>query len=137
MKTILVLLLVIDLANLIYGHVPVKVPEDQKARTAQIAAECIAQEKITPEQAIEFSKGEFTKADKNVKCYANCFLTKAGVVVDGVVQTSVVMEKMGPTVGEEKLKATMEKCSKLKGSDHCETAFMMFECYHKEHADIA
>ncbi|XP_058983545.1 general odorant-binding protein 56d-like [Musca domestica] len=137
MKSILVTFLVIYSANLITGLVPLKIPDDQKARAAGIASDCIAQEKITTEQAVEFSKGEFSKANKNVKCYANCFLTKAGVLVDGVLQTSVVMEKMAPSVGEAKLKAIMEKCGKVKGSDQCETAFMMFECYHKEHADIA
>ncbi|XP_073845118.1 general odorant-binding protein 56d-like [Musca autumnalis] len=137
MKVLIAAIFVIHLFGPILGHVPVKVPEDHKEKAAQIAADCIAQEQITPEQVALFAKGEFAKADHKVKCYANCFLTKAGVLVDGVIQTSVVMEKMGPSVGEEKLKATMEKCGKMKGSDHCETAFMMLECYHKEHADIA
>lgn len=111
--------------------------EDQKARVAQIAAECITQEKTTSDAVMAFAKGEFSKADKNVKCYANCFLTKAGILVDGVLQVDVVKAKMGPTVGEEKVKVILEKCGHLKGSDNCETAFMLFECHHKEHADIA
>ncbi|XP_075166717.1 general odorant-binding protein 56d-like [Haematobia irritans] len=137
MKYLSIFALVVLLAGeTVNALVPVKLSAEQMARAAQVAAECIAQEKTTKDAVIAFSQGEFSKADKNVKCYANCFLTKAGILVDGVVQPSVVKQKLEGTVGEEKLKAIMEKCGHLKGSDNCETAFMLFECYHKEHADI-
>uniref|UniRef100_A0A1I8NSP9 Uncharacterized protein n=1 Tax=Stomoxys calcitrans TaxID=35570 RepID=A0A1I8NSP9_STOCA len=137
MKSLEVLVVVALFAGqLVHGHIPVKLNPEQMAKTAVIASECITQEKTSKEAVVAFSQGDFSKADKNLKCYSNCFLTKTGFLVDGVLQMDVVKSKMGPHLGEDKLKVIMEKCAHLKGSDNCETAFMLFECYHKEHADI-
>lgn len=94
------------------------------------------QEKSTTDAVQALAKGQFDGLDRNAKCFGNCILEKAGFLANGVVQPSVIMAKLGPNVGEEKLNAIMSKCNSLKGSDNCETAFVLYECYYKQHASI-
>ncbi|EDW60309.1 general odorant-binding protein 56d [Drosophila virilis] len=110
--------------------------DEQKAKAKANGAACAEQEGITKEQAHALRQGNFDNADAKVKCFANCFLEKTGFMADGQIKSDVVLEKLGPIVGVDKVKAAQEKCDSLKGADKCDTAFQVYQCYYKNHAEI-
>ncbi|KAH8298450.1 hypothetical protein KR044_003477 [Drosophila immigrans] len=114
----------------------IKLSEEQKAKAREHGAACIEQEGITKEQAHSLRDGSFDGADAKVKCFANCFLEKTGFLVDGQIKPDVVLEKLSPIAGADKVKAIQAKCDSLKGTDKCDTAFQLYQCYHKNQAKI-
>ncbi|XP_073844160.1 general odorant-binding protein 56d-like [Musca autumnalis] len=131
-----IVLVVAFICAVVNGQTPLNLTEQQKLRALQYSAECLEKEKSTTDAAKALIKGQFDGLDKNAKCFGNCFLEKAGFLIDGVVQPAVLSEKLGPNVGQDRLNAIMSKCNSLKGSDNCETAFVLYQCYYKEHASF-
>lgn len=78
--------------------------------------------------------GQFDNTNENLKCFTNCFLEKAGLLVDGQTQDAVILEKLGSIFGVDKVKTAMSKCNSLKYADKCETAFELYKCYYKTNA---
>ncbi|EDV98270.1 general odorant-binding protein 56d [Drosophila grimshawi] len=110
--------------------------EEQKQQAKVFAVACGEQEGISKEQAIALRDGKFENVDEKVKCFANCFLEKAGFIVNGQIKPDVVLTKLTILDGLEKVKAVQAKCDSLKGENNCDTAFKLYECYHQNHADI-
>lgn len=79
-------------------------------------------------------QGQFDNADQNLKCFTNCFLEKSGFLVDGKVQESAISSKLGPIVGDSKIAGIMQQCNSIKGTDNCDTAFKLYQCYYKQNA---
>ncbi|KAH8285202.1 hypothetical protein KR054_006153 [Drosophila jambulina] len=131
MKFLVVLsaILAVSLADL-------QLSDEQKAVAHANGALCAQQEGITKDQALALRAGNFENPDEKVKCFANCFLEKTGFLVDGQVQPSVVLAKLGPLAGEDNVKAVQAKCDSLKGSDKCDTAFQLYKCYYENRAHI-
>ncbi|XP_030387808.1 general odorant-binding protein 56d-like [Scaptodrosophila lebanonensis] len=113
-----------------------KLSEEQKQKAHEHAAECVKQEGITKEQAMALRKGDFTDTDPKVKCFANCFLTKAGFIQDGEVKPDVVLAKLGPIEGEATVKEVQASCDSLKGENACDTAYQLFQCYYKHKSQL-
>ncbi|XP_061388513.1 general odorant-binding protein 56d-like [Musca vetustissima] len=131
-----VALVVLVICTIVNGQIPINLSEQQKINALQYSAECFEKEHSTTEAATALIKGQFDGLDKNAQCFANCFLQKAGFISNGVPQPEVLSQKLGPNVGQDKLDAIMAKCNSLKGSDNCETAFVLYQCYYKEHATL-
>ncbi|EDW74828.1 Odorant-binding protein 56d [Drosophila willistoni] len=110
--------------------------DEQKAQAHANGALCVQQEGITKEQAMALRAGNFEDKDPKVKCFANCFLEKTGFIADGQVKPDVVLAKLGPLAGADKVKAVQAKCDSLKGADKCDTAYQLYECYYKNSAHI-
>uniref|UniRef100_A0A1L8EDP4 Proteinral odorant-binding protein 56d n=2 Tax=Haematobia irritans TaxID=7368 RepID=A0A1L8EDP4_HAEIR len=135
MKLVIAVLCLIAVTG-VYGQSQLNLSEEQKVHALQYAAACMEQEKSTTEDSVALTRGQFSGLSKNAKCFVKCFFEKAGFMKDGVVLPDVLTEKLGPNVGEDKLKAIMGKCNSVKGSDKCDTAFKLFECYYKEHTSF-
>jgi len=88
------------------------------------------------EQAAALRSGIFNNVDAKVKCFVNCFLEKIGFLVGGQVKADVVTKKLGPIAGADKVKSAQVECDSIKGSDNCDTAFKLFQCYHKYDASL-
>ncbi|XP_023160822.1 general odorant-binding protein 56d isoform X2 [Drosophila hydei] len=131
MKYLIVLVAIVALVA-----ADVQLTDEQKARAKANAGACIEQEGVAKEQAMALREGKFENVDDKVKCFANCFLEKSGFLVDGQIKPDVVLEKIGPIVGVEKVKAAQEKCDSLKGTDKCDTAFQLYQCYYKQNTQI-
>ncbi|XP_034477139.1 general odorant-binding protein 56d-like [Drosophila innubila] len=110
--------------------------DEQKAAVRENAKACVEQEGITKEQAQALRDGNFDNVDGKVKCFASCFLEKTGLVVDGQIKPDVIQAKLGPLVGADKVKEVQAKCDSIKGSDKCDTAFQLYQCYHKSNAQL-
>lgn len=109
----------------------VQLTDEQKAKAHASALACIEQEGITKEQGLTLRDGKFDNVDGKVKCFANCFLEKAGFIADGQVKPDVVEQKLTPIFGAENVKAAQAKCDSIKGTDNCDTAFQLYKCYHE------
>ncbi|KAH8389273.1 general odorant-binding protein 56d [Drosophila serrata] len=128
--------LVVLSAILAVSVADLQLSEEQKAVAHANGALCAQQEGITKDQAIALRAGNFENADEKVKCFANCFLEKTGFMVDGQLQPTVVLAKLGPLAGEDNVKAVQAKCDSLKGADKCDTAFQLYKCYYENRAHI-
>ncbi|XP_017123108.1 general odorant-binding protein 56d [Drosophila elegans] len=128
--------LIVLTAVLAFTAAELQLSDEQRAVAQANGALCIQQEGITKEQATALKAGDFSDTDPKVKCFANCFLEKTGFLIDGQVQPAVVLAKLGPLGGEDTVKAVQAKCDGIKGSDKCDTAYQLFQCYHNNRAQI-
>ncbi|XP_017051277.1 general odorant-binding protein 56d [Drosophila ficusphila] len=128
--------LIVLTAILAMSAAELQLSDEQKAVVHANGALCAQQEGITKDQALALRNGKFDDTDAKVKCFANCFLEKAGFLIDGKVQPDVVLAKLGPLAGEDKVKAVQAKCDSITGSDKCDTAYQLFQCYHNNRAQI-
>ncbi|XP_017001666.2 general odorant-binding protein 56a [Drosophila takahashii] len=108
---------------------PIELNEDQKALAKQHGEQCAAELNLTEEEKEKVKAKDFKNPTENIKCFANCFFEKVGTLKDGELQESVVLEKLGAFIGEEKTKAALEKCRSIKGENKCETAVKLHECF--------
>ncbi|XP_055856409.1 general odorant-binding protein 56a-like [Episyrphus balteatus] len=103
---------------------------------------------LTAEQAMEYMTGckkdlnisdadlaqlgeakTFDEVNENSKCFFNCFQTREGTLIDGVLQEDKVIELFESSVGEKRAREVFEICRKQKGAEKCETAFLLQNCY--------
>nr|5DIC_A Chain A, Odorant-binding protein [Phormia regina] len=105
--------------------------EEQKAKVKVHFDECVKQEKVSEEEATKLRNKDYANPTPAMKCFGTCFFEKIGTLKDGVVQEAVVLEKLSPHFGEEKVKAALDKCKNIKGADRCDTGFKIFECFEK------
>ncbi|KAL7738489.1 hypothetical protein ACLKA6_006797 [Drosophila palustris] len=109
---------------------------EQRAKLREGGKECIEKEGITKEQAQALRGGNFDNVDGKVKCFASCFLEKANLVVDGQINTDEIQTKLSPLVGADRVKEIQAKCDSIKGTDNCDTAFQLYQCYYKNNAEL-
>ncbi|XP_017093341.1 general odorant-binding protein 56d [Drosophila bipectinata] len=110
--------------------------DTQKAEVKARAKACAEQEGITKLQAVALRSGNFADPDPKVKCFANCFLEKSGFVANGQIKPDVVLAKLGPIAGEQKVKEVQAKCDSIKGADKCATSYELYKCYYNNQAQI-
>ncbi|XP_017864742.1 PREDICTED: general odorant-binding protein 56d-like [Drosophila arizonae] len=88
----------------------------------------------TKEQAIALRNGNFEDADDKVKCYANCFLERAGFIVEGQINGDAVLQKLAPAAGADQVKAALATCASIKGANKCDTGFQIYRCFYRNRA---
>ncbi|EDX07846.1 general odorant-binding protein 56a [Drosophila simulans] len=103
--------------------------DEQKDLAKQHREQCSDEVNLTEEERAKVNAKDFKNPTENIKCFANCFFEKVGTLKDGELQESVVLEKLGALIGEEKTKATLEKCRSIKGENKCDTASKLHECF--------
>lgn len=111
-----------------------QIPEEQRQRILEYATVCAAQNSIDKMAIQALRNGQFDNANQNAKCFTNCFLEKAGLIVNGQTQDAVILEKLGRIFGIDKVKTAVSNCNSLKYADNCETAFELYKCYYKTNA---
>ncbi|XP_039955516.1 general odorant-binding protein 56d-like [Bactrocera neohumeralis] len=99
----------------------------QKART--LTTECLKETGAAEEAIRALIRGDDSQVDGKVKCYAKCTLGKLGYVENGKVNEKNVQNFLGKLIGEDKAKAIQAKCNGLKGTDECDTAYQIRQCY--------
>ena len=133
---LLVLVVFVAFIGLTFANHGIHLNEEQQKKVHGFSVECIEKEKTTPEATKGLKTGAFPHDDKNLKCFTNCFLEKTGMFVDGALKDDIVKAKLGPLVGDDKLKEIMTKCGPLKGDDKCDTAFKLSECFYNNKLGI-
>nr|ABW77763.1 odorant-binding protein 56a [Drosophila melanogaster]ABW77764.1 odorant-binding protein 56a [Drosophila melanogaster]ABW77765.1 odorant-binding protein 56a [Drosophila melanogaster]ABW77768.1 odorant-binding protein 56a [Drosophila melanogaster]ABW77769.1 odorant-binding protein 56a [Drosophila melanogaster] len=103
--------------------------DEQKDLAKQHREQCAEEVKLTEEEKAKVNAKDFNNPTENIKCFANCFFEKVGTLKDGELQESMVLEKLGALIGEEKTKAALEKCRTIKGENKCDTASKLYDCF--------
>ncbi|KAH8418339.1 hypothetical protein KR222_000103, partial [Zaprionus bogoriensis] len=104
---------------------------EQKAKHLEDVQACTQQVGITREQATAMRDGQFDNVDAKAKCFAKCVLEKMNFLVDGKLVPAKVQELLVPIDGSEITNNVLSNCSSFKGSDACDTAYLIYECIHK------
>ncbi|XP_011311566.1 general odorant-binding protein 56a [Fopius arisanus] len=74
-------------------------------------------------------KNEWVDNEK-LRCFALCLLKKWKMMDDqGKLDETMARERMGKVMPPAKVDELMTKCKDLKGSNPCETGYMMMKCY--------
>uniref|UniRef100_A0A182MYM7 Uncharacterized protein n=1 Tax=Anopheles dirus TaxID=7168 RepID=A0A182MYM7_9DIPT len=101
---------------------------DQKKKAEGYAAECVKTSGVPPETAAKLKGGDFAGADDKTKCFAKCFLEKAGFMTDkGEIDEKTVIEKLSVDHDRAKVEGLVKKCNH-KEANPCETAFKAYQC---------
>ncbi|KAM8713737.1 hypothetical protein ACLKA7_013977 [Drosophila subpalustris] len=115
---------------------PLELTEDQKALAKKNGEICSKEIGLTEEEIAKVKVRDFKNPTDNIKCFANCFYEKTGTLKDGVIQTEVVLKKLGAVIGEEKTRAALDKCGAIKGENNCETGIKLHECFEEFTVEI-
>lgn len=65
---------------------------------------CVEQEKVSENEAFKLLNQDLVNPSTAMKCFGIYFFERIGILKNGVVQESVVLLKLSPIVGEDKLK---------------------------------
>uniref|UniRef100_A0A182SQH8 Uncharacterized protein n=1 Tax=Anopheles maculatus TaxID=74869 RepID=A0A182SQH8_9DIPT len=104
---------------------------DQKKKAEGYAAECVKSSGVPPETAAKLKGGDFAGADDKTKCFAKCFLEKAGFMTDkGEIDEKTVIEKLSVDHDRAKVEGLVKKCNH-KEANPCETAFKAYQIINK------
>ncbi|EDW60308.1 general odorant-binding protein 56d [Drosophila virilis] len=124
----------IALLGLVTMALAADITEEHRAIIRQHANECTQQEGNTKAQAMALRNGNFDDTDERIKCFANCFLEKAGFIVDGQLMPAVVQQKLTDVAGASQVKAALNACDSIKGANKCDTGFQIYQCFYKNRA---
>lgn len=106
----------------------------QKKVEAEHTKSCITEVGVTAEAIKKLSEGDYTSKDEKIKCFTKCVLHKAGLINDkGVLQEKEAIEKLSQGADKAKITELVGKC-KVSGSDACDNAYKMHECFKKAKA---
>ncbi|XP_075167508.1 general odorant-binding protein 56h-like [Haematobia irritans] len=98
------------------------------------------------QQVITLTKDEYTKYlsstfdsgkdSENLKCFVKCMMEKENVFTNGVMHEdaliyAVEIMQSVKEHNEEEMRA-IDMCEKLKGKNHCETAYEIHKCMVEE-----
>uniref|UniRef100_A0A182Q5R8 Uncharacterized protein n=1 Tax=Anopheles farauti TaxID=69004 RepID=A0A182Q5R8_9DIPT len=113
------------------------ITDEQRDAARQLAGQCMEQTGATEEDVKRLRSGETEGADRNSRCFVQCFLRGAGFVdQDGTVQTEELTEKLASEYGQEKADELVARCRNNAGPDACERSFALFQCYLDNRATI-
>ncbi|XP_053684607.1 general odorant-binding protein 56d-like [Sabethes cyaneus] len=105
--------------------------EEQMKKAEGYANECLEKfPELNKDSLSKIRSGQFADANQDVKCFAKCFLERAGFMdAKGAFLTDYAIERLSLDHEKSKVEALVQQCSKAY-EDPCETAFRAFECYH-------
>lgn len=105
---------------------------DYNSTLQHIAMECKATGNVTLEELDKLKSGNLGEdASKDLKCFSNCVLEKAKFIVDGKAQLENIQKVLSAHHGAEFADKLVAKCGAVSGSDPCDVAFKLSNCYYK------
>uniref|UniRef100_A0A0K8UPA1 General odorant-binding protein 56d n=1 Tax=Bactrocera latifrons TaxID=174628 RepID=A0A0K8UPA1_BACLA len=114
-----------------------KLTEEQKQKAHAVGTDCLKETGASEEAIHALIKGDDSQVDSKVKCFTKCMLEKLGFIENSKVNEEKVQNFLGKLIGEEKAKATQAKCNGLKGTDECDFAYQIRQCYSSGYSGFA
>lgn len=94
--------------------------------------ECMSKENVTHEELEKLKTGQLNDdASKDLKCFSNCVLEKAKFIVDGKANLENIQNILSAHHSAEFADKLVAKCGAVSGSDPCDVAFKLTNCYYK------
>ncbi|XP_074100217.1 general odorant-binding protein 56d-like [Cotesia typhae] len=111
--------------------------EERKAKHKATFEKCLKEGGIEKEELHKaheaYKNGE--EPDQKVKCFDACLAKEMGAMVDGQFNKDKMLEKLPADIPDrEKMVEAITKCSEEKGSDDCQTAYLVTKCMHDSKA---
>ncbi|XP_044594406.1 general odorant-binding protein 56h-like isoform X1 [Cotesia glomerata] len=105
--------------------------EEKRAKMKATFEKCLKEGGIEKEElhkAHEAQKnGE--EPDQKIKCFTACMAKEMGAMVDGQFNKDKMLEKLPADIPDrEKKVEAITKCTEEKGSDECQTAYLVMKC---------
>ncbi|KAF2881144.1 hypothetical protein ILUMI_25018 [Ignelater luminosus] len=86
---------------------------------------CVKESNANPAAVEKLIKNSEFSDDNTIKCFLKCVYTKAGVMSeDGKFNA----DELKKTLEDDQSPDLVNKCKDLKGSDNCDTAFLVAKC---------
>lgn len=105
---------------------------DHNSTLQRIAMECKASRNVTQEELEKLKSGNLgDEASKDLKCFSNCVLEKAKFIVDGKAQLENIQKTLTAHQGADFAGKLVAKCGTVSGSDPCDVAYKLTNCYYK------
>ncbi|XP_074100188.1 general odorant-binding protein 56h-like [Cotesia typhae] len=96
---------------------------------AEMMKKCITEAGIDESDTKNLFHMSQEEPSQKVKCFHACLSREMGVMVDGSINKDKAIEILPTDFPErEKVIEGFSKCSEEKGSDDCETAYLVFKC---------
>lgn len=115
--------------------IPIQMPDEQQEKHKEDVKRCTQQEGITREQAIAVRDGHFENVDAKSKCFTKCVLERMGLLANDKLVTERVLEVLGPIEGVVNTKNLINTCGSIKGTDKCDTGYLIYMCFHKNRTE--
>ncbi|XP_061392850.1 general odorant-binding protein 56h-like [Musca vetustissima] len=92
---------------------------------------------ITKDEMKQFVEDKNVQFSENFKCHIKCILEKENIlkkgmlIVDAFLKYSLELQSLKNH--EAEVRKAIEECKNDKGTDDCETSFMLAKCLHGYH----
>ncbi|KAH8258031.1 hypothetical protein KR038_004863 [Drosophila bunnanda] len=98
---------------------------------------CLKENGVSSDDLADLQTGKVKTSDAkdNVKCATQCILVKAGYMDSaGSLLTDKIKEQFAQTPLSAAVEKDLERCSKVKGANACDTAFQVLACFQKQNS---
>ncbi|KAH8285624.1 hypothetical protein KR054_011824 [Drosophila jambulina] len=101
----------------------------------EVVEGCLKENGVSADDLKDLQTGKVKAADAKdtVKCATQCILVKSGFMDStGSLLTEKIKEQFANTPLSAAVEKDLERCSKVKGANACDTAFQVLGCFQKQ-----
>ncbi|KAH8270768.1 hypothetical protein KR018_001023 [Drosophila ironensis] len=117
-----------------HGQPTIFPPQEQPhPMTKELVEGCMKENGVTAQDLSDLQTGKVKPQDAkdNVKCSTQCVLVKSGFMdATGKLLTESIKKIYNGTPLQAQVDKDLDKCSKIKGANACDTAYQMLSCFH-------
>lgn len=90
---------------------------------------CVKETNVNPEALEKFMKTSEFANDNTLKCFIKCLYEKGGIMSE---DGNFNADELKRTLDDDQSPDLVNKCKDLKGSDNCDTAFLVAKCMEEQ-----
>lgn len=102
----------------------------------KIEQTCRKDHNVTGDMLDDFFNDVNKNHSESLKCYAKCLMVHEGHWKNGAFDANVYKEHMLVSIGfmvkQDDLIKSIDECKTIKGSNECDTAFMILKCLQRQ-----
>lgn len=107
-----------------------KAADDYLKKIDVVIKKCLEPFPIDIELVNKLKVGKFDHAaGRTEQCFADCVFNKAGFYLNGEINNEIVAVGLESVADKSKALASIAKCRNKRGSDACETSYLVFKCF--------
>ncbi|KAI4468720.1 odorant binding protein-related [Holotrichia oblita] len=89
---------------------------------------CLEETSVNPTLVHKAQEGDFSD-NRELQCYFKCYYLESGFINKaGEIQANAVKSKIPQKLDKKIALQAIDKCRKVKGNDHCKTAYELHKC---------
>ncbi|XP_058835301.1 general odorant-binding protein 56d-like [Topomyia yanbarensis] len=100
------------------------------------AVECFLNSGLRIDSLQALKSGNFSSSGDGAKCLVKCFFEKAGFMnAQGALQEKAIVEQLTSFLSKKQVESMVKNCN-IQGTNSCDTAYRVSECYFKNKAGL-